>query len=401
MDRKPLDCADSVGSRDGMLIFPRWAASVSILLLTALTIVLLTQTLHKANRPQGNDFTNYLIAANHIYQGEDPYEIGSDRPFFVCPYPMFLPFVMMPFLFLPLPYSCAMWFAANLFAFFFTLRLLSKMQFPDLDNSRLLTLTAAITMILFHIVQNALLNGQVNFWVLLLCVLFLRYYLAGKDAAAGFFLGAAAAIKLFPLLFLALPFIRRRRGAAVYGAGFFLLFCLSPILMLDGRLFTAYASYASDFLLSPASSGASSPFLFSYSLPYLLSRVPFGGAAAYMIAWLLAAFLLVSTLRSASQKKEADFALFSNFFLLFLFVDPLPEAHHLVFLLPALFMAAEKIVFESPRRRSEIVLLIFVFLAYLAGAAFRSGIVLFGALLALFILTARIFLLDGEKIKSA
>lgn len=58
--------------------WPTQPTHVAVLALTAaLTIVLLVQTLQTGFRSQGHDFTSYLLSAEALQSGEDPYHTGT------------------------------------------------------------------------------------------------------------------------------------------------------------------------------------------------------------------------------------------------------------------------------------------------------------------------------------
>ena len=86
---------------------------------------------------------------------------------------------------------------------------------------------------LYHPFRDCLLIGQVNFFVLLLIVL----WWTGRErtAHAGVWLGLAAAIKMSPALLVALPLVQRRWREAALIAGSALLLVAGSCLCMGAH----------------------------------------------------------------------------------------------------------------------------------------------------------------------
>ena len=78
-----------------------WAVSVTILLFGAL---------HKAHRPNGNDFTMYLQATDALFTGKSPYSMSGAMHYM---YPLFFAAVLGPLSTVPRDLATIVWFLAS------------------------------------------------------------------------------------------------------------------------------------------------------------------------------------------------------------------------------------------------------------------------------------------------
>ena len=185
------------------------------------TVVLGAQTWHKAFRPGGNDLTSYLLSARPV---------GRSSPYGLDALPVYLSALSgirdraagHP------SYGAAVigWFAASVAA-------LGAILWPDEarhERSGRWTAGSAVAasaavLVTFNIIQNNLLNGQVNFFVVLCCVLAVKQT---RATAAGAWLGAAIALKLMPALLLVYFLVRRQFRAILVAAATALVLALAP-----------------------------------------------------------------------------------------------------------------------------------------------------------------------------
>ena len=108
----------------------------------------------------------------------------------------------------------------------------------------------ALWFLLFDPIQNNLLNGQVNFQILMLCMLCLRAFLGRRTVGSAVSLAAAIAVKLTPALLLGFLGIRRRWAAIVLCLGLSALFVLAPVAFPGAQGGQAYRNYL-HFILLP------------------------------------------------------------------------------------------------------------------------------------------------------
>ena len=154
--------------------------SIALVVLAAVFAVFAAQTVGKASRAGGNDFTSYLLASRALWQGENPYTTATAFPFI---YPLFLCVVLAPFTWLPYPVSAALWYVLSAGALIGTLTLTVHLHGPRGRPDALIATLAIVALCSAGTVQNNLLNGQINFLVLAICLLFAWCYLEGPCGA--------------------------------------------------------------------------------------------------------------------------------------------------------------------------------------------------------------------------
>src|SRR5262245_3076639 len=94
---------------------------ILLILVAVISVVLCVHMLLKAHRPQGYDFSSYLLSADALLQGKNPYQTESIFPYL---YPLFLCFFLIPFLTLPYWLSSFLWFFINLLSLIYAARIL-------------------------------------------------------------------------------------------------------------------------------------------------------------------------------------------------------------------------------------------------------------------------------------
>ena len=287
------------------------------------TVVLGAQTWHKAFRADGNDLTSYLLSARALWDGQSPYGLETPFPYL---YPLFLAFAIGPLTLLPYGAAVIAWFAASVAALGIVLKRWSH-------GSKLAM--AAAVLVTFNIIQNNLLNGQVNFLVVLCCLLAVaaagppqggHYVLAvgaagppqgghsvglatprRRELVAGAWLGVGIAVKLMPALLVVYFLVRRRFLATLVALVSAVALALLPsVLLIDAGVesgfLTAVASaepvsritalhwqYVRD-VLTPMTATADGPAL-SYSVASVVHRVLGTGPALWIDALCAAAVL--------------------------------------------------------------------------------------------------------------
>ena len=303
------------------------------------TVVLGAQTWHKAFRPGGNDLTSYLLSARALWDGQSPY--GLDTPFPYL-YPLFLAFVLIPLAALPYGAAVVAWFAASVAALRAVLVESAFRRIADGGPRSAELAIAATILITFNVIQNNLLNGQVNFFVLLCCVLAVKQR---REAAAGAWLGAAIALKLMPAL-LVVYFLVRRQFRAVLVAGITaLVLALAPALLLDGpagslesgfsRIAGIYSGYARELLVPMMTTPVN--VTLAYSVASVVQRVPGVGPALWLDVFCALAVLgvIVAVDLRTWRRRGADLAAAAAYLVAIVLVSPKSETHHLAFAIPA------------------------------------------------------------------
>ncbi|GAB4320960.1 MAG: hypothetical protein Kow0059_15440 [Candidatus Sumerlaeia bacterium] len=186
------------------------------------------------------DFTKYSLAASRvIWQGGDPYsraEVGRQYKY--------LPInalILTPFLALPVPLVQGVWFSLNvallLWCWGLHQRMLGSWRIPRAAWALALALT-------FRFFWGNLNLGQWNTAVY--CLAFAGLALHGRRPwLGGGLVGAAAALKFMPALFLVWLALKRRwRAAAALVAALFLAWLVVPVMLLGpGRFAAVMASY--------------------------------------------------------------------------------------------------------------------------------------------------------------
>jgi Glycosyltransferase family 87 len=308
-----------------------WAISVTILLFGAL---------HKTHRPNGNDFTMYLQATDALFAGKSPYSMTAAMHYM---YPLFLAAVLGPLATVPRDLATTVWFLTSIASLVGAARVvvgLARASGVIRADVPTIVPLVALWFLLWDPIQNDLLNGQVNFPILLLCVLSLGACLERRTLGSAFPLAAAIAVKLNPALLLGFLAARRRWAAIALCLGVAAALVLAP-LMFIGEGLAPYANYLQSVLLVrvhgeyPIHQGV------SFSVNGMLEKIaPDWGRAPWQRALGgslplvgLAVVEIVSRRRRAPGREIWVFCLY---LIALLLVTPISEVHHLVYAFPAL-----------------------------------------------------------------
>ena len=305
-------------------------------------VVVLLQTLHKASRPQGSDLMAYLGAARALLAGQDPYVITGR---FYYMYPLPLAVLTIPLTFLPWKVAVTLWFLASVAALMWGAGVLAEVAAehlhlevgPRLDRW---ALGATLWFLLFDPIQNDLVNGQINFPVLLMCLLFLRALLRGRDVKAAVFLSAAVSIKMTPALFLAFAAIRRRWGVVAVTVAATIALWLSPLPLVGRDLLRDYGTLFGYVLPFAAQGLFPAPHGVAFSMNRVVSPL-LGGWASPVWGRALAAGLPLTALAllemagNRGRSPGRDAWIFTAYLLVILLATPFSEVHHLAYLAPA------------------------------------------------------------------
>ncbi len=336
--------------------------------------VLFVQTWSRAHRPSGIDLTTYLQAAHAIARGGNPYDVASPFPYV---YPPFLAFALIPLTYLPEDWTLIMWYAASVAALVWSTREIIRAAYPVLDGRHLTPFVGALFAAAYPVIQSNLRNGQVNLFVLALCIFALR---ACPTSAAAQVRGATAwaaaiAIKMVPA---ALGPFYLRRGGWSFGATAVMIttaLWLLPILVLGPAMFEQVGAYASSFLAGSFGSGGpveTLDFSVGGMLVRLNPRVPpewlrVGGAV-------ISLGVATATDLAARPGRSTDAYAFGLYLAVIPLASPKSEVHHLAFALPAVAMTCAPFWYRlAGRRRALVVLVAGMITSYSAAVIFRAA----------------------------
>ena len=319
------------------------------------TVVLGAQTWHKAFRPGGNDLTSYLLSARTLWDGQSPY--GLDTPFPYL-YPLFLAFVLGPLALLPYGAAVIGWFAASVAALGAILLGATKLGTSEVGrrwaSGSELAIAAAV-IVTFNVIQNNLLNGQVNFFVVLCCLLSIEVgrvppspgTMRGgpvmREVSAGAWLGAAIAVKLMPVLLVLYFLVRRQFRAILAAVVTALVLALAPALLLTGsvesgfsRITAVYSQYVREFLAPMMTTPEAAPVL-AYSVASVVHRTLGVGPALWIDVLSAAAVLgTIAAVDVRTWRPRGDhLAAAAAYLVAIVLISPKSETHHLAFAIPA------------------------------------------------------------------
>lgn len=353
---------------------------VARVLLVLMLAVLLAQTLTRAYRPSGNDFTSYLLSARALSTGDNPYETKSPFPYV---YPLLLAVVLRPALWIPYGLAVALWWLMSVWALHVAVRAL-------LEPAGLRLTSVAQAFLFFFMlapIQGTLLNGQVNFQVLALLVFFYRALEKRAVLAAAGFLALGIAIKLVPLALLPFLAVRREVRALLLSALVAGLLSVGPYLSVGERLWEFYAHYGGTFLLHQAMLSEAAPKV-SFSLQRMLAAAfpaLSGSPWPSVLALLTAASALLIAEKAASRRgrtAQKDAWAFSLYLVAIPLVTPLSRVHHLVLLIPAACL----LTLSTPRRRGWLAVIALFWLSFWLAGSLRSGPLFFFSITLLYVL---------------
>lgn len=319
----------------------------------ALALVFLVQVLGKAYRPQGYDLTSYLHSARALAAGRSPYNTGATFPYI---YPMFTAMALIPLAFAPYWLACVGWYAATVGALVWSMRLalgLHDASRSGADQRRLLPPLVLLALLFLTPIQNNLLNGQIDFVVLLLCLLFARAARDGRVLAAALFLGAAIATKLVPLIFVPFLLVRRRVGTLALALVAATLLAFAPVIFLGTAIVPIYRDYLS-LLAAHGQATAVQADITYFNLDGAIRALApalaalMGPALRPAAAAAVMLPLVLADLRLRRTGAVGDRWGTSLYLVAILLISPISETHHLAFLFPAVALVATPILL-APR----------------------------------------------------
>ena len=293
--------------------------------------VLALQTLNRAWRPDGIDFTSYLMSARALWEGRSPYGLVTPWPYV---YPMLLALVLIPLVALPYSAAVLVWFATSVAAL---AAIVSK-------TTNRTVLPVAVTLAAsFAIIQSTLLNGQVNFLVVLCSVLAICAAREHRDVAAGTWLGAGIALKLMPAV-LGMYFLVRGRWTAIVATGVAaLVFSFGPAVILGARGWDVCVEYVRGYVMPML---AGSPLQREDPLVYSVSGIAHAllGTSGPASINLISALAVVGAATALDvlwwRPRGQDLAAGAGYMIAVVLVSSKSELHHLAFIIPAIGLGA-------------------------------------------------------------
>lgn len=303
-----------------------------------LMLVWLVQAFHKAYRAEGYDLTPRFEAARALLHGVNPYALPTPFP---LTYPLFICVLLMPLALMPYGLANFLWFVISAASLYFLCDRVLKAFRPG-SNLRERTLTAGAFFIgSLIILQNNFVNGQVNLFVVALCLLCFKALSDKRPAVAGLSLAAAIAFKLTPLVLIGYLFLRREWKALLFTLAGLLLFGFGlPALFAGSAILGYYQGYLTSYVLpsfSAITADLSTTFQFKNYL-HALAPALTGPALSGLADLLTLAPLAWVQWRGGKGGEKREVALFSAYLAVSLWLSPISETHHLAALFPGLLL---------------------------------------------------------------
>ena len=371
----------------GALLSSRLARVGSVCLWGVSVVALVLGALHKAHRVHGNDLTMYLDAAQALIAGQNPYAIGGTLPYM---YPLFLAAALGPLTVVPRDVAIVVWFLVSVASLVVAARVavgLAQERGIVRPGVSLTVPLVALWFLLFDPIQNNLLNGQVNFQILLLCMLCLRAFLGRRAVGSAVSLAAAIAVKLTPALLLGFLGIRRRWAAIVLCLGLSAVFVLAPVAFPGAQGGQAYRTYLHSILLPRLHSEYPAHRGVRFSVNGVLGGLVPGWDQALWrravgVSLPLLGLAVVEILSRRRRPAGQEIWIFCLYLLAQPVVTPLSEVHHLVYAFPAAGLLALRSLpaGSGPRARFRVIGLAAAWLLLVGGWIDRDGPYFFLAL---------------------
>lgn len=358
-----------------------------------LFLVFYIQAMGKAYRPLGYDMDAYLLGANSLINGSNPYVSPEGTPFIYI-YPLLLAFVFVPLTYVPEFVLHTSWYLVNVACLLSSGYLMLRLTQPfSLANSRekiFFSLFLGV-LISFSAIQNSLLNGQVNPVVLFCCVMFFYTYQRESESnrwKSCIWLALAIAIKLTPAVLLGFYLVRKKFSFIFYTILLTVFFMLLPAVIVGEEIFSFYATYLNTFILHKMTAtseiisnverfapGFNIQSVIGLSYPQIFNMpwVKWLGAGGVIFILFYTDFI-TSKLNPSSQ-----WISFSAYLIASLLLSPMGEKHHLIIIEPIFVIAISAYLFNSEWKVycPVIVGVSFLVLRTLVGLVLKDKIYLF------------------------
>jgi hypothetical protein len=314
-----------------------------VLLGLALLGVILVGSHGKASRPIGYDVHCFLNAARAIRAGVNPYVV--DMPIRYN-YPLLAGTAAIPLTYLPPALLHTGWFLAELASWSAVLALLiarwTAVTGLARDRGLLLPLAGAC-LLLIGPIQNHLLNGQTDAFVLLFCLLFWLDWQEARPRRAALWLGLGVSLKLVPALFFVPLLLRRSWSVLTLTCVWIVVLSVAlPALFLGSEVVSSYAHYVRNVLqVELTASAHSALYPHTYTLFGALTWLEPAwktSLAVKVAAGLAVVIPLCAVEWWGSVAPWRRLARLEAYLAGILLLAPLSQPHHLTLLLPGAWL---------------------------------------------------------------
>ncbi len=296
---------------------------IFLFLLGVIVLSTFIQMFGKAYRAEGYDFTAYLMASKAFFHAENPYSIQTHFPYI---YPLFPCAYLGALAWMPYWLANTIWFFLNLSAVFYALFTMQQYIYPEKNFGQKLYLSALVLILLLNVTRNNLLNGQINFLVIALCVMFFKKYQEKHIIISSLYLALAIATKLTPGIFLFYLLFNKAYKACLATLFFSLLFILIlPGLIVGPEKLLAFYQYYILSIQANAASHNQHHILLSLSS---VANTLFTLTSPHRLLALWPSIALVG-MYFLQQRSNNQTSLFSLYMILPLLISPMSETHHL------------------------------------------------------------------------
>lgn len=350
---------------------------ISLIILVLIFIFLSIQTFSRAYRTDGYDLTSYLLSSKALWEGSDPYNTGSPFPYI---YPLFLTVIIAPLAYAPYWLVNGIFLLLNISGlaaiYFLMISMFSREKIkPAVHFIPMLVLT----IILFDIIQNNLLNGQINIIVLFLTVLFLYFYQKKKKYLSSALLAAAISIKLTPLIFF-IFLIKRRRFIETGITLFFLIVFvfLLPYLVTGSDTIDYYNFYLNK--IGTLTSGYvdeltifSKIFTLHGFISFIIPSLQNSFIFKFISALIVITVIWLMDKDWKNNNYSSDTLFFTIYSTAILLINPMAETHHIIIIFPAMIIIAYKIFLEKHFNKTQTILIIVFIIFFIFGTIIKIG----------------------------
>lgn len=322
-----------------------WGQSLAAFLIFASVVYLFLQTFGSDLSGNGFDFLLFYESAQNTANGISPYTGIEESPYSSYLYPPVLVFLIIPLTWLPINISGFIWFGLNIAALFGAMWLIESIRtrYTSFSIWHGLFPIVLLMLMMYVPIQNHIKNGQVNMIVLWLILLSLHQYLQNKPLSASISLALGLCIK--PLTVVIVLFFFVRRAWTVLGLTVLLmvLFMLLPYFTMGQELFVAYSQYFNTlFYVFPADNFLKGNFQINTTvydcITYFISYKTLMLRQTVSILLCLLMIGLDVFWLSKKQNEDNQLLVWSLYLLLALWVMPISEKHHLIILLPVVYL---------------------------------------------------------------
>jgi len=271
-----------------------------------------------------------------------------------------------------------------------------------------LTVSFFIVLIMFNPIQNHLLNGQVDFLVLLFSTLFFYWYERNK-LLSNLFLAFAIALKIVPLIFLVFLFTEKKYKDIILTIVFSIIcIFILPYLFSGAIIFDYYSYYINNFIFHSFSGYREiNSDLMYFTLFGFINHIFNFSTSPALYLQIICAFLIISPIiyshhrllkLNVPGRKVIVFSLLS---LSILLISPSSQTHHLIFLTPAILLIVINFSAKNEYRVKFILYYISFFILFWLGSVFKYSPLIFLSILTLLfiiVLSKNKFRLDYDKV---